>query len=120
LIVNTNNHESLVCLCVDEILAFDNDWVDGMCDGAEKRKQWDCGPEKRRHCERVTVTATGEDEEESWLSITRWRAGGRGVYIYIGPRYLLKCTKLACRNEQVTGTKGEGVSVEKGPRGVSD
>jgi hypothetical protein len=76
LIVNTHNHEPLIRLRVDKILALDNDWVDGMCDGAEERKQWDCRPEKRRHCGRVTMLVTGEEEVDCRLKGV-WQAGGR-------------------------------------------
>jgi hypothetical protein len=46
LVVNANNHEPLVRLCVDKVLALDHDGVDGMGDGGEEGKQWDCRPEK--------------------------------------------------------------------------
>jgi hypothetical protein len=46
LVVDANNHEPLVRLCVDKVLALDHDRVDGLGDGGEEGKQWDCRPEK--------------------------------------------------------------------------
>jgi hypothetical protein len=36
LVVNTNNHQALVCDCVDKVLAADFDRVDGMRDAREQ------------------------------------------------------------------------------------